>query len=303
MTVALICGAVVGLGLFALVRALFPARPGLLSSLALYDSSARRRTEQAQQDSAGSSRGERIQGEFGKALARFYEARGWEQRSVKSDLSLVGKEYEAFLATKMVMPVVALVFIPLFVAVAALSGEIPIKIPLWFGLMVAVVFFFFPDLQLRQEAAKARDDFRHVVGAFLDLVAMNLAGGRGVPEALMTASNVGDSMAMRRLREALANARISGHTPWQALGTLGEEIGVAELCDLSAALGLVADDGAKVRQSLGARAASMRSREISAIEGKAGQNSQTMLIAQLLFCLGFLIFLIFPSLMQIYQST
>jgi len=47
----------------------------------------------------------------------------------------------------------------------------------------------------------------------------------------------------------------------------------------------------------------MRSREISAIEGKAGQNSQTMLIAQLLFCLGFLIFLIFPSLMQIYESS
>ena len=54
-----------------------------------------------------------------------------------------------------------------------------------------------------------RRDFRHVVGAFLDLVAMNLAGGRGLPEALMAASSFGDHWAMVRLRQALSNARIS----------------------------------------------------------------------------------------------
>ena len=40
-----------------------------------------------------------------------------------------------------------------------------------------------PTVQLRGVAADRRRDFRHVVSSFLDLVAMNLAGGRGVPEA------------------------------------------------------------------------------------------------------------------------
>ena len=171
--------------------------------------------------------------------------------------------------------------------------------PVWVGLLFALIFFLLPDLQLRQEAAARRRDFRHAVSAFLDLVAMNLAGGRGVPEALTTAANVGDGWAMRRIRDALSNARITGITPWQALGRLGEEVSVDELRDLSAALALVADDGAKVRQSLSARAASMRSRELSDVEGRAGERSQSMLVAQLLLCAGFLIFLAYPAVMRV----
>src|SRR5690606_25756374 len=150
-----------------------------------------------------------------------------------------------------------------------------------------------PDLQVRKEAAARRRDFRHVVGAFLDLVAMNLAGGRGVPEALMLSVSVGGDEAnwpMARIREALSNARIVGITPWQALGQLGDEINVDELRDLSAALGLVADDGAKVRASLAARAATLRRRELAEIEGRAGERSQSMLVAQLLLCAGFVVF-------------
>ena len=93
-----------------------------------------------------------------------------------------------------------------------------------------------------------------MVSAFLDLVAMNLAGGRGVPEALLAASTISDSWAMVRIRDTLEAARLQGITPWAALGQLGEEVDVDELRDLAAALALVAEDGAKVRDSLTARA-------------------------------------------------
>ncbi len=326
MTGALLAGAVVGLGLFVLLRALFPARRGLRTRLSEYDeiakSSRPSRTaapsrttgsvktakpeadtedgeKTGKKDAGKGGRTDRIQSELGRALAAFCEERGWELRSTRADLAILGRDYEAYLASKVLTPVVALAFTPVFVVLVMFAGGISLNIPLWAGLAFAGLAFFFPDLQLRQAAAEARDDFRHVVGAFLDLVAMNLAGGRGVPEALMTASQVGASWPMLRIRESLANARIAGMTPWQALGVLGEEINVAELADLASALALVADDGAKVRQSLSARASSMRSREISAIEGRAGQNSQTMLIAQLSFCLGFLVFLIYPSAIQV----
>lgn len=305
MTAALIFGGLAGFGVFGLIKALFPARPGLTRSLSLYDSVARKNAEEARSERTrpASDEPKGLQAEVGKAMARLCEARGWEQRSVRADLALLDQSYETYLATKVLLPAVALAFTPILVLAAATVAKVSVTVPLWGGLLIAVMFFFFPDLQVKQDAARLRADFRHVVGAFLDLVSMNLAGGRGVPEALMSASQIGDGWAMRRIREALANARISGKTPWQALGLLGEEINVAELRDLSAALTLVADDGAKIRQSLGARAASMRSREISDIEGKAGERSQSMLVAQLLFCLAFLIFLLFPALTSVLTRT
>ena len=118
-------------------------------------------------------------------------------------------------------------------------------VPVWAGLGLGVVFFLLPDVELRQQVEQRRRDFRHAIGAFLDLVAMNLSGGRGVPEALLAASEIGTGWAMWRIREALVNARITGQTPWQALGALGEEVGADELRDLAAALSLVADDGAR----------------------------------------------------------
>jgi Flp pilus assembly protein TadB len=302
MTAALLAGVAFGAGCFLLLRALFPPRPGLAASLAAFDAAVRRRAEAARPDrtSPGQEKVSGFRAPVGRALARFYESRGWEQRTVRADLAIMERSFEAFLATKFLLPAIAVLFLPIVVVYLAFLGfGVSFGLPLGVVLPLAALFFFLPDVQLRQEAGERRRDFRHVVGAFLDLVAMNLAGGRGVPEALMTASQVGDGWAMRRIRDALANARITGQTPWQALGSLGDEINIAELRDLSAALSLVADDGAKVRQSLTARAASMRTRELSDVEGKAGERSQSMLVAQLLLCAGFLLFLSFPALMRV----
>jgi Flp pilus assembly protein TadB len=304
MTTALLAGAFFGLGVYLLFRAIFPPRPGLSARLAAFDA-ARRKGEADPSRRAGST-AERVTGlraRVGRSLAGFYEARGWQQRSVRADLTLLDRSFETFLATKFLLSTAAIVFIPILVAYFAILGlNVVVGVPVWLGIFFALIFFLLPDMQLRQEAASRRRDFRHAVSAFLDLVAMNLAGGRGVPEALMTAANVGDGWAVRRIRDALSNARITGITPWQALGRLGEDVNVDELRDLSAALALVADDGAKVRQSLAARAASMRSRELSDIEGKAGERSQSMLVAQLLLCAGFLIFLAYPAVMRVIAS-
>ncbi|MCW2940320.1 MAG: type secretion system protein [Actinomycetia bacterium] len=297
MSLALLAGGAVGLGLFVLSLALFPMRPGLAASLAAFDSANKRRQESRTAPAA--SRG--LRGEVGGALARLYEARGWKRHSVRADLAILDRSFEAYLATKFLLPVGALLATPLIAAYCVFLG-LPVVVPLWMGLLFAAMFFFFPDLQLRQEAGERRRDFRHVVGAFLDLVSLNLSGGRGVPEALMTASQIGDGWALRRIRETLSNARITGLTPWNALGLLGEELDIPELRDLAAALALVADDGAKVRQSLTARAASMRSREISDLEGRAGERSQSMLVAQLLFCAAFMLFLTYPALIRVLAS-
>jgi Flp pilus assembly protein TadB len=233
---------------------------------------------------------------IGAGIARFCAEQGWEFGSLRANLSLVGKSFESYLATKLLLAIFGLLVGPLLLTVLSLGGiQLPFAVPLWAGLALAAVFFFLPDLELKQKVDKRRRDFRHAIGAFLDLVAMNLAGGRGVPEALMSASEIGSGWAMWRIRDALTNARIIGQTPWQALGALGEEVRIDELRDLSAALSLVAEDGAKVRESLATRAASLRRRELAELQGQAGERSQSMLVAQMLLAVAFLIFLVYPA--------
>jgi Flp pilus assembly protein TadB len=308
MTENLLAGAVFGLGLFLLIRALFPPRPGLVARLLALDSAREGDDALRLQLISPDEEVSAFRRLLGVRLAQFYTSRGWEVRSTRADLTLLGRSFGGYLATKALLAVSGLLAFPLLVGWLLLMGwGVALQVPLWAALIVALIFFFLPDLQIRRDAAVRRRDFRHAVGAFLDLVAMNLAGGRGVPEALLMAVSVGEggsssNWAMARIREALANARIVGITPWQALGQLGDEINVDELRDLSAALGLVADDGAKVRTSLTARAATMRRRELAEVEGQAGERSQSMLVAQLLLCAGFVIFLSFPAAMKMLGS-
>jgi Flp pilus assembly protein TadB len=311
VTSAVLVGAILGLGVYAIVRALAPGQRSPVASIARIDALRSRggfgaglSSAAASSYSAGeqkSGRLNQLQERSGQWLAEVYLRRGWVQRSLRADLALLERSWENFLATKVMMAALGLFFGPFVFAMLWMAGFAEsLFIPLWLALACAGLFFFLPDLEVRGDAAKKRRAFRRVVGAYLDLVSMSLAGGRGLPEALKAASEISDGWALRRIRTALADARITGITQWQALGRLGVELGVEELSDLGNSLALVADDGAKVRESLGARAETMRSREMAEIEGGAGEKSQSMLVAQLLLCAGFLIFLLYPAAMRVF---
>lgn len=296
MTMAMVVGALTGAGCFLLIWALLPRRRSLAQQLAAFD--AGRAGAAARPGSDVTFKPESaLTNRLGAAIAAFCAEQGWRFPSLHSSLALTGKSFENFLATKVMLMIGGLLFAPVTAVALPIAGvHLPIMVSIGLGLLVGTIFFLVPDLELKQKAEARRRDFRHAVGAFLDLVSMNLSGGRGVPEALMSASEIGTGWAMWRIRGALANARITGQTSWQALGALGDEIKLDELRDLAAALGLVADDGAKVRESLTARAVSLRRREVTEQEGAAGEKSQTMLLAQMLMCAGFLVFLLYPAL-------
>lgn len=298
----LLAGAFAGLGLLLLVVAIRPRRPGLASTLRQIDA-AREAADpgfalrQASRPATG------MTAQLGRRLDQLAAERGWRMTGLRQNLAVTGKSLEEHLANKVMLGAVGLILIPVLTAGLLVAGVVlPFAIPVLGTFGLAAFFFFLPDLTLRAEAAEMRKDFRHAIGSYLDLVSMNLAGGRGVPEALSSAAQIGSGPALDVMRETLAFARLQGLTPWAALGQLGHRIGMNELVDLSAALLLVADDGAKVRESLSARAASMRNRELSDAEGEAGERSETMLVAQLLLCTAFLIFLSYPAAVRILNS-
>lgn len=303
LTLTALTGALAGLGVFLLVRALAPGRKGAVASVAEIDAlRARAATHHSGTGPEPTGRLGAVRARVGARVAELYLRQGWELRSLRSDLDVLERGWENFLATKVLLGAAGLFFGPFLFSVVWLIGfgRSPL-IPLWLALFFAAVFFMLPDLEVRRDAAAKRRDLRRVVGAYLDLVAMNLAGGRGLPEALKAASEVSDGWALRRIRDTLADARITGQSQWAALGDLGVRLGVDELKDLSASLALVADDGAKVRASLSSRAETMRHRELAEIEGSAGEKSQSMLVAQLMLCAGFLVFLIYPAAMRVFQ--
>lgn len=295
MNVVYIAGGLTGAAIFLLVYALIPRRKSLVSQLAQFDAQrAATSFKVTRSEPTGSE--SFVTHRVGGFVARFCAEQGWEFPSLRSNLAMLDRSFENYLASKVLLGFFGLIFIPIvFAAIGLIGIHLPIFVPIWLALVFGVAFSFLPDLEIKQQADQRRKDFRHAVGAFLDLVSMNLSGGRGVPEALMSASEIGNNWSMHRIRDALNNARITGITPWQALGSLGEEVKVEELRDFAAALGLVADDGAKVRESLSARAISLRRRELAELEGQAGERSQSMLVAQMLMAAGFMVFLIYPA--------
>jgi Flp pilus assembly protein TadB len=229
--------------------------------------------------------------------------RGWQFGRMRSDLALLGRSVGALLALKIVTGLLLMLLAPVCWTILRLAGvPVPGTVPLFVALVLGAAGFFLPDLALRSEANKRRREFRRTVGIFLDLVAMNLAGGRGLPEALLAASTVSDHWSLVRIRQALANARLFGITPWNALSDLGREIDVEELQDLGGMLSLAAEDGAKIRASLASRAGTLRRKELTDAEGAAGERSQSMLVAQLLICAAFLVYLAYPAVIRLLSA-
>ncbi len=306
---ALIAGAVVGLGIYAFVRILMRPEPGVATLLARIERGRRsmHTHTMTELDSTFSGMSESTRSRmawFADRLEVLVSERGWRFGRVRADLAIMGRSVGAFLAMKIALGLLFFFIAPIAWGVLALVGlELTTAVPLVFALLLGVFGFFIQDLSLRSEAATRRREFRRTVGIFLDLVAMNLAGGRGLPEALLAASTISDHWSLIRIRQALANARLVGRTPWQALGELGEEVDVEELRDLAAALGLAAEDGAKIRQSLSARAATLRRKELSEAEGDEGERSQSMLVAQLLLCSAFLIYLAYPAITRLLSTN
>ena len=179
---ALVAGAVVGLGLLIFVVALRPARTGIVAGIARLDADrqpSRFSVSEALMSNEGMS-GWQVR--LGSRLAAAFEARGIRVTSLRSDLAVLGRSLEGFLASTVLFAVGGLLFGPVLAAAASVAGlQLGFTVSVGATILFALLAALLPLASVRREAAARRQDFRHAVGAFLDLVSMNLAGGRGSP--------------------------------------------------------------------------------------------------------------------------
>ena len=234
-------------------------------------------------------------------LANQLGRRGIAYTSLRQDLALTGRTFEQALGRKVTLAGAGLVIGLLGSAVVGWAGDIPVPAgaPLVLAAAFAAVMFVLPDLEARQEAAKRRAEFRRALGAYLDLVALEMAGSAAPAEALPSAARIGTGWPLALIRDTLYRATRAGRSPWTALADLGQRIGVGELRDLGQLIALVSHDGARVRSTLTARAQTMRRHELADLQGNAGKADQSMRIAQILIGLGFIAFLGYPAVVAV----
>lgn len=293
MIVALLCGAGVGAGLWLVARGIAPPRPTLAVALARLRPVPEPARPAPENEAGG------FTARLGRPIARALLGAGggalvWP--AVRRDLAVLGRSPERQLAEQVTAALVGLLVVPATVGLCwAVGLDLPLAVPVWGSLVLATAGFVVPALGAHGEAEARRRDLRHALGSFLDLVTIDLAAGGGIETALSDAASVGDGWAYDQLRQALDGARLAREAPWAALGRLGGDLGVAELDELAGSVGLAGSEGAKVRASLAAKAASLRAHQLAEAESAAQAATEKMSLPVVCLFGGFLVFIGFPA--------
>jgi len=278
-------GVLTSLGCWLVVSELVPAGPSLLAAIDRLES--------------GGSPDDRmsLSARLGRRLAA---ATPWLHVPVQ-DLRLLGQDPADWLARKVSLGFAGLAGVPVLSALLTLGGlSVRWTIPAGTAIALAVGLFLIPDVVTRVSARAKRTDFRHALTSYIDLVALVRGAGAAPTEALESAAEVGHGWAFERIGDALSSARKASVQPWDGLARLADEIGVSELADLAEIAGVAGQDGARILDTLSARAESMRAQALAAAKSQAGARSTTMVLPIALLAGGFLVLLIFPDFYRLF---
>jgi Flp pilus assembly protein TadB len=281
-----VAGLLAGLGCWLVISELIPAGPSLRAAIDRLDSGGGRTHDRA-----------RLLVRLGRRLAT---AAPWLPVPT-TDLRLLGQDPAEWLARKVSCAVIGLALVPATTALAVVGGHsLPWTIPVAGTLALGAAMFFLPDLVTRVNAKQQRADFRHALTSYLDLVALERGAGAAPTEALEAAAEVGGGWAFERIGAALDQARKASRPPWDGLARLADEIGMSELGDLAEIAGVAGQEGARILETLSARAESMRAQALAATKAQAGARSTTMVLPIALLAGGFLVLLIFPDFYRLF---
>lgn len=237
---------------------------------------------------------------IGRWAARFGWG-DWLRGRVKDrDLEVIGRSAEAHLGAKVVLAGLgAVVPILLVAGLAAVGLRVVLVVPVWLALLLGVTGFFVPDIQRASAAASERQDLRDAVEDFAEMTAYGFRAGSNVATAL--------DGAARRLRgrfgdevsRVLTEAQLAGDSPWAALNDLGERLGVADLCEVAAAVEQAGTDGASVAASLEAKATGLARRALAEREAAAAPATSRMLVRSIALSMCALALLYGPLLLRV----
>lgn len=193
----------------------------------------------------------------------------------------------------------AVIFLALAVVPTALLLAAGIAVPVLSTTIGIVLFvaagWLYPDLEVRSRAVAVRTAWAQTLTVYVDIVAISLAGGAGVEDALMVAARAGSGPQFEQLDATLRAAQTRRRKLWHALDELGATAGIGPLRELASAVDLAAESGSRIRETLLAKATALRVRQLTEAEAEAQKASETMGIAPALMAIAAVVLIGYPA--------
>ena len=290
-----LAGAGAGIGLVLVLAGLVRAPRQLEAELARLDPYSRR-TDHA----AGGRSARAVLARPGALLLGTFERLAGGRGTFAADLALAGTDEGAHVAAVGAGAIVGAASLPAASFLLGLAGvHVAWSVPLAACLPLAAGGAAWPVLSLRRRARHARARFRQALSSWLELVALAQAAGMGLESALQSAATIAADPAFARIGRAVDVARSTGVPPWRALSRMGADLGIPELEELGASLELAGAEGARIRGSLAAKAASLRRRVLAEAEAAANSATERLFVPSVVLMFGFVLFVGYPALVTV----
>ncbi|WP_328457570.1 type II secretion system F family protein [Streptomyces sp. NBC_00386] len=282
------CGGTVGAGLALLVRELLLPQPALAPALAR-SAPATLTMPEPELDR------DEVWGRW--LLARVGRVPGVRVPAVS--LALIGQGPGQFMLKKVALAALGLLCPVIATIPWIIAGVgLPFYVPAGVGLVGAGLLFITPDLAVRDQAKRAREEFAHALSAYLDLVALKRAADAGPAEALEKAAEVGRGWPFLFLQGALRRARLEKIPPYQALSELAAEYDLPVLGDVADIMRGSATDGAAVYKALRARTAALNAELLADQAAEANAASEKMTAPGALLAVLVMLLMAFPAVIR-----
>jgi len=216
---------------------------------------------------------------------------------VLPDLAITGTPPETF-AVKVVGYGAGLALLGpvLWAAMQGVGVHVDLELPGVAALVLGGAGVVTPFFDLHTAAQRRRRHFCHSLSTYASLVSMAMAGAMGWSSALEVAANVSRrDWAMTEIAQALLWAEAYRKQPWEGLDRLADRFNLPDLADLARSMAQ-AGDGARIRDSLEAKASSLRLKETAALEDAAAATTQKMLLPGVLLMAGYGLLVFYPAL-------
>lgn len=301
LVVPIVAGIAGGTGLTLVVANLLPSPPPELRSAVQRLNSPLREVTPVAVDprEAVGSKGKSI---LPQGLLTWLQGSGLVIASPE-DLAILGKTATAHSAEKISLGLLGAMLPMLFtVMLAAAKIYISLAIPAGFAVLIGVLCFFGPDLEVRSQATRARTEFEKVLHAYLVNVALERRANLGIVQAMSEAAAVGDSWVLHRIRSTLLASQLSNSVPWQALEELGTELGVMHLVEAAQTLRSASEEGTAVFQRLTAQAESLGDAVLTEERAVANARSERMVIPVTLMGIVIMSMMAYPAFVEILHA-
>ncbi|MEU6653350.1 type II secretion system F family protein [Streptomyces sp. NPDC046900] len=285
---AVVSGGTIGAGLALLIRELLQPQPALGPAL-------KRSTPAASTMPDRELDREEVWGRW--LLARLERLPG--VRVPTTNLALLGLGPGEFMLKKTALAALGLLCPVIATIPWIIAGMgLPFYVPPGVGLLVAALLFITPDLSVRDQAKRAREEFTHALSAYLDLVALKRAADAGPAEALEKAAEVGEGWPFLYLQSALRRARLEKIPPYQALAELSAEYDLPVLTDVADIMRSSATDGAAVYKALRARTSALNAELLADQAAEANAASEKMTAPGALLAILVMLLMAFPAVIR-----